>query len=118
MDLLADLLGGEIPMAKGRTRADANQACDLGDVQPRTTVEQEVAGNPRGGVVPLALLKELECGIKDGPLLIVQPLRRNPRPTQPLLKPMTFRSHAAASMTHVPHRGTVSWDNAKRMPNP
>jgi hypothetical protein len=58
-----------------------------------------MAGDPRTGIVPLALLKELKRRAKNGPLLIAQLIRRNLRPAQPLLETLTFLGHGNASLT-------------------
>lgn len=98
LNLLGNLHGGELPMAECRPNADANETCDLSYPQPHAATEQEMTGNPRTGIVSLALPKELKRRMKDGPLLIAQLIRRNLRPAQPLLEPLTFRGHGNASL--------------------
>jgi len=98
LNLLDNLHRGKFPMPKRRAGADADQASDLGYLQSHATVQQEVNGDPRTGIVPLASLEELKRCVEDGPLLISQPFRRNLRPTQPLLELLTFRGHGTASL--------------------
>lgn len=61
-------------------------------------MKQEVAGDPRTGIIPLAPPEKLKRRLKDGPLLIAQPFRINPRSTQPLIERLTFRGHDNASL--------------------
>jgi hypothetical protein len=70
----------------------------LGYLKSRTAVEQEVASDPRTGVIPLAPLEELKRRFKDGPLLIAQLFRINFRSMQPLFECLTFRGHGNASL--------------------
>ncbi len=98
VNLLANLLRGEILMAKCRPRTDANQTRHLRYVQSHAAMKQEVTGDPESGVVPLGLLKKLKGCVKNGTLLIAQPFRANLRPLQPVLEALTFRGHANASL--------------------
>jgi len=98
VNLLANLLGGEFLVTKGRPGVNADQACDLGDLQSHAAVKQKVTGDARRGVVPAAPLKELKRCMKHGPLFVAQAFRPNPRPVQPLLERLTFRGHANASL--------------------
>jgi hypothetical protein len=65
MNLLANLLRGQSSMAKRRAGADADQTCDLSYLQSHTTVKQEVAGDPRTGIILLAPSKKLKRRLKD-----------------------------------------------------
>ena len=47
VNLLANLLRGEFPMTKRRPGVDANQACDLSDLQSHAAVKQKVTGDAR-----------------------------------------------------------------------
>jgi hypothetical protein len=94
-------------MARCRSRTDAHQAGDLGYSQSHPTVEQEVAGHPRGGILPVSLLKKLKRRFEHRPLLIAQPLRRNPRRSQPLLEHLTFRGHRKPSARVPPFAAEV-----------
>jgi len=93
LNLLDDLRGGEIPVPERRAGTDADQACDLGDLQPQVAPEQEVADDPHTGVIPVPLLEELKGSLKHILLRIVQLFRRDLRGLQPLLERLTFRSH-------------------------
>lgn len=98
LNLLSDLRGGEIPMAERRPGADAHQACNLSYLQSHAAMKQEMTGDPGTGIVPVALLKELECRMKDGSLLRAQSLRCHLRPEQPLFERLTFLGHGNASL--------------------
>lgn len=71
LNLLNHLLGREFSMAGRRPGADSDQACDLSHLQPQAAKKQEVAGDPRTGIVPVTVLEELKCCLEDGPLLII-----------------------------------------------
>ena len=107
MNLLTNLLRGMLSMTKGRARADPDQACDLADFQSHTTVKQEVAGDPRTGIVPLAPPQKFKRRLQDGLLLIAQLFRIDLRPTQPLFERLTFRGHDNASLVVSPHAAEV-----------
>jgi len=94
-------------MATCRSRTDAHQPGNLGHFQSRPTVEQEVTGHPRSGISPVPLLKKLERRLEDRPLLIAQPPRRNPGPTQSLLERLTFPGHRKPSVRVPPFTAAV-----------
>jgi hypothetical protein len=98
VNLLANLLGGEFLMTKRRPEVNTDQACDLSDLQPHAAVKQEVTGDARRGVVPVAPLKELKRCVKNGTLFVAQAFRPNLCPVQPLFERLTFRGHANASL--------------------
>lgn len=93
LNLLDDLRGGEIPVPERRAGTDAEQACDLGDLQSQVAAEQEVANDPHTGIIPLTLPEKPKGGLQNVCLLIAQPFRRDLRDLQPLLERLTFRSH-------------------------
>jgi len=64
-------------MPERRAGTDADQACDLGDLQSQVAPEQEVTGDPHTGIIALALLEELKGGLQNVFLLIAQPFRRD-----------------------------------------
>jgi hypothetical protein len=101
MNLLTDLLGGEVPMAEGGPGVDADQPCDLGDLQSDAAMEQEMAGDSRSRVIPWLLLEKLKHGVEDASLLIGQPLGRHIRLAQPLFERRTFPGHSNTPMTAV-----------------
>ena len=80
LNLLGNLGGGELPMAERRPGADPDQTCNLRYLQSHAATEQEMTGDPGTGIVPVALLKELKCCMKDGSLLIAQSFRCHLRP--------------------------------------
>jgi len=98
LNLLGNLCGGELLMAERRPGADADEACNLSYLQSHAATEQEMTDDPGTGIVPVALLKELKCGMKDGPLLIAQSFWRHLRLAQPLFERLTFLGHGNASL--------------------
>jgi hypothetical protein len=98
LNLLGDLGGGEVPMAERGPGADADEARNLSYPQSHAATEQEMTGDSGTGIVSGALLEELECCIKDGPLLIAQSFRGHLRLSQPLLERRTFLGHGNASL--------------------
>jgi len=60
-------------MARRRSRTDAHQAGNLRHFQSRPTVEQEIAGHPRGGILPVPLLKKVKRRLEDRPLYLPWP---------------------------------------------
>ena len=98
LNLLGNLRGGELPMAECRPGADADEACNLRYLQSHAATEQEMTGDPGTGIVPVALLKELKCCMKDGSLLIAQSFRCHLRLAQPLFERLTFLGHGNASL--------------------
>jgi len=98
VNLLGNLRGGEVPMAERRPDTDPDQTCNLRYLQSHAATEQEMTRDPGTGIVPGALLKELKCCMKDGPLLIAQSFRRHLRLAQPRFERLTFLGHGNASL--------------------
>ena len=65
LNLLDDLRGGEIPVPERRAGTDAEQACDLGDLQSQVAAEQEVANDPHTGIIPLTLPEKPKGGLQN-----------------------------------------------------
>ena len=78
------LLGRDTLLVRGGGSADADQAGDLGDLEPRVTVEQEMAEHAIGEVIVAAALAEAQGRLQQAALLGRQSLFGNLRLGKPL----------------------------------
>lgn len=118
LNLLNHLLGREFSMAGRRPGANADQACDFSHLQPYAAEKQEVADDPRTGIIPVTVLEELKCCLEDCTLLIIQPIGRHLRRLQPLLKCLTFLGHGIASLVVSRYCGSTAAGRRKPNANP
>ena len=81
--LLDRFLGGQALLAGGRGTADADQAGDLGDLESRPGVEQEMAEQPGRVAVVAPGLAEMESGEQHAALVGCEPVLGDPGLSEP-----------------------------------